>query len=257
MSVSFFLGMRSLYDRLVNRVIKARSLWQVERVETEGLGQEPAEWFTETFITISREPGSGGKPVARLVAKKIGFDLYDKKIIEDVAKSVRQRRVLLESIDERGRSAVEDLIHGAFNPDYVSDVRYIKHLSRVILSAAIKGEVVILGRGANFVTPFDKGLHVRISAPYPVRVERAVKYEKISREKAVQIIKETDLRRKEYIRQYFGKNISNPNYYDLIINTADMNIQDASEHVLLALKNKFPDYAKKRKKLFEELILTF
>lgn len=249
--------MPSLYGRLIERVLKSRSLGQVARVDSKESEGKPEEEFTEPFITISREPGSGGKPVARLIAKNLGFKFYNKKIIEDVSKSVRQRRALLESIDERGRTAVDDLVHSAFNPDYVSDVEYIRHLSKVILSAAIKGEVVVLGRGANFITPFEKGLHVRICAPYLVRVERAVKHEKISREEAVRVIKEVDQRRKDYIQQYFGKNISNPNYYDLVINTADMSIRDAVEHVILALKNKFPDYAKKRRKLFEKLILTF
>lgn len=249
--------MPSLYDRLIEKVIKSRSLWRVERIEGETVDGKPEERFTKPFITISREPGSGGRPVARLIAKQLGFTFYARRIIEDVAKSVRQRRALLESIDERGRTAVEDLVHAAFNPDYVSDIEYIRHLSKVILAAAIKGEVVILGRGANFITPFARGLHVRICAPYLVRVERAVHFEKISREEAVKVIKEVDQHRKEFIRQYFGKNISNQNYYDLVVNTADMSIEDAAEHVVLALKNKFPDYAKKRRKLFEKLILTF
>ena len=107
------------------------------------------------------------------------------------------------------------------------------------------------------ITPFESGLHVRVCAPYTVRVERAIKFEKISKEKAIQIIKETDKKRKEFIGQYFGKDIANPDYYDLVINTADMSIEDAAEHVMLALKNKFPEYAKKRRKLFEKLILTF
>lgn len=246
--------MRHLYDNLVNRFVKAKSLLRVRMQKEE---KKPEDRFTKPFITISREPGSGGKPVAKLVAKQLGFRFYDKQLLEDLSQSVRQRKELLEKINERGRSVVEDLVHGFFNPDYVSDVRYIKHLGQVVLAAAMQGEVVILGRGANFITPFNKALHVRISAPYRVRVDRAVKYEKISREEAVQIIKEVDERRKEYIRQYFGRNISNPNYYDLVINTANISIEDTAEHVVLALKNKFPEYAKKRKKTFEKLILTF
>ena len=250
------IKMSSLYDRLVNKVMQSRALGRVHRLNTEEIDSSQ-DRFSEPFITVSREPGSGGKPVAQMVAKKLHFAFYNKQIVEDLSKSVHQRTVLLESVDERGRTAIEDIIHGIFNPDYVSDISYIEHLSRVILSAAYKGEVVILGRGANFITPFESGLHVRICAPYSVRVERAIKYEKISKEKAIQIIKETDTKRKEFIRQYFEKDITNPDYYDLVINTADMSIEDAAEQVMLALKNKFPEYAKKRRKLFEKLILTF
>ncbi len=248
--------MARTYDKLVNKAFSGSSRVELKRTETLQLDGEEIE-FTQPFITISREPGSGGKPVAKLVSKWLSFDYYNKKLISDLASSARKRKALVQSVDERGRNFIEDMVHSMFNPDYVSDIQYMRYLSSVILSAAIKGEVVILGRGANFVTPFNSGLHVRIQAPYLVRVERAVKHEGISRDKAIHVIKDTDTHRKQFISQYFNKDISNANYYDLVINTADMNIQDAAEHVVLALKNKFPDYAKKRKKLFRKLLLTF
>lgn len=242
--------MQHFYDRLINKVMSSASLQRLKRTGVDEEA-EPAYRFTQPFVTVSREPGSGGKPVARLVAKRLKFKFYNREIIEDVAKSVRQRKALLEGIDERGRTAIDDIIHGAFNPDYVSDTRYIRHLCQVVLSAAINGEVVILGRGANFITPFDKGLHIRVQAPYFIRVERAVKYEKILREEAIQIIKEVDERRKAFIKQYFAKDISSPNYYDVVINTTNMTIEDAASLIIEAFKNKFPDYARRYLKRFE------
>ena len=37
------------------------------------------------IITISREFGSGGRTVGKLVAEKMGYKYYDKEIIEQVA----------------------------------------------------------------------------------------------------------------------------------------------------------------------------
>jgi cytidylate kinase len=249
--------MKNLYDKLVNKVLKSYSLTRYERIESSVEDIEPQERFTQPFITISREPGSGGKPVAKLLAKWLKFEFYDKHLLTDLSRSVRRRKALLKKIDEKGRSAVEDIVQSMFNPEYISDYDYIGHLSSVVLTAALKGEVVILGRGANFITPFEKGLHVRISAPYLTRVERAVEYEKISREEAIDVIKKIDADRRAYISQYFNKDIARSNYYDLVINTKKMNIRDTAEHVALALKNKFPEYAKKRRKLFSKLLLTF
>ncbi len=249
--------MSGLYDRLVNKILTGRRLFRVKRRGDAEERDDFLDRFTLPFITVSREPGSGGRPIAKQVSKWLGYKFYDKKIVEDLSRSVHRREALLKKVDERGRSAIDDIVHGMFNPDYISDTRYIKHLSSVVLSAAVRGEVVILGRGGNFITPRLKGLHVRVSAPYLVRVGRAVKYEKISPRKAKDVIKEIDYKRKKFISQYFNKNISNGNYYDLLINTEDMSIQDAAEHVALALKNKFPDYAKKRKKLFHKLLMTF
>lgn len=246
--------MGRIYDRLINKVFQKKSTVELKRSKAE---TDELEQFKKPFITVSREPGSGGKPVAKRVAKLLGFEFYDKALINDLARSTRKRKVLISSIDESERTVMDDLVHGMFNPDYVSDIQYMRHLSSVIISAAIKGEVVILGRGANFITPFKAGLHVRIQAPYSVRVDRAVEFEGYDREEAIEVIKDVDTKRKKYISQYFNKDISNANYYDLIINTEDMSIKSAAEHVILALKNKFPEYAKRRKKVFSELLLKF
>jgi len=237
--------MHHFYGRLINKVLSSAPFVRLKRSELQEETESPSGRFKKPFITISREPGSGGNPVAYLVAKRLGFTLYDRKIIEDVAKNVHQRRALLESIDEHSRTAIDDIIHSTFNPDYVSDIRYIHSLSSIVLSAAIRGEVVILGRGANFITPFSKGLHVRICAPYLVRVERAVKFEHINREKAINVIRETDKKRKEFIRQYFGKDVSSPNYYDIVINTTSMTIENAASLVIEAFRNKFPKTARR------------
>lgn len=191
------------------------------------------------FITVSRESGSGGRPIAEMVAKALKFELMDENIAEEVAKSAKKRKGLIESVDEKSRGLVTDVIQSVLNPEYISDMTYIRHVTRVILIKAQKGKVVILGRGANFMIPSDSGLRVRIQAPYGIRVKRAIKYEKIDFEKARDIIRKIDTERKEFVRQYFGKNISNANYYDLILNTEHMTLQDARDLILLAFKRKF------------------
>ena len=191
------------------------------------------------FITISRESGSGGKPIAEMVAKALKFELLDESLAEEVAKSAKKRKELIESVDEKSRGLVADVIQSVLNPEYISDMTYIRHVTRVILLKAHKGKVVILGRGANFMIPSGVGLRVRIQAPYNVRVKRAIKYEKIDLDRAREIIRKVDTERKEFVRQYFGKNISNANCYDLILNTEHMTMEDARDLVLMAFKRKF------------------
>lgn len=191
------------------------------------------------FITVSRESGSGGKPIAEMVAKALKFELLDEVLAEEVAKSAKKRKELIESVDEKSRGLVSDVIQSVLNPEYISDMTYIRHVTRVILLKAHKGKVVILGRGANFMIPSGAGLRVRIQAPYNVRVKRAIKYEKIDLDRAREIIRKVDTERKDFVRQYFNKNISNANYYDLILNTEHMTMEDAGDLVLLAFKRKF------------------
>lgn len=207
--------------------------------------------FTEKpSLTIARDPGSGGKPIAELVAKKLGFDFYDDQLVEAVAKSVKKRKKIISQVDERTRSSIEDFVHGLFNPEYVSDTTYVNHLCRVILSLIHKGNVVILGRGANFIAPKNTSLNVLVTAPREVCIERAIKYEKVSKGKAIKIINKITAERKDFVSQYFNKDYANPKYYDLIVNTEYMDIESASNLIISAFRKKFPNFTERAKQTF-------
>lgn len=190
-------------------------------------------------IFISREPGSGGRPVAEMVAQKLGFELFDEKLVEAVSKSAKLRKDLVRSVDEKHRGVIVDIVQSLLNPDYVSDMTYIRHVVKVILARAQKGKVVILGRGGNFIVPPERSLRVRIQAPYKNRVAWAIQFEHIDIDQAKENIAKADEERKQFVRQYFNKNVSNANYYDLVINTANMKLVDARDLIVFAFKRKF------------------
>lgn len=194
------------------------------------------------FIAVSRDPGSGGKPIAELVAKKLGFTFYNKKLIHEIAKSSNTRDDIMQDIDEKARTMIDDLVHNILNPEYVSEQRYFKYLCKVMLTLAQKGKAVFLGRGSNFITPRAYGLHVRVTAPYRVCVARAVQYEKIPYLRAREKVGKTMTERADFVKEYFGKDIVNPKYYDLTINTTYYSIEAASELVINAFKLKFPNF---------------
>jgi cytidylate kinase len=232
-----------LLDDLITKQVKRKEFLLNDRSEENSANrhQEPVK----PFITISREAGSGGKPIAKVIAKKLKYKLYDKKLIEMTAKKSKTRKALIASLDEKDRSFVDDLVHSLLNPDYVSEHEYTKNLFEVILSVARKGSCVILGRGGNFITNQYGGLHVRIVAPFLVRAGYTAQYEKYTIYEARERMKKYDKDRKEFIKQYFGKDPSNANYYDLVINTTYLQVKEATEIILAAFKQKFPDWKKR------------
>ncbi|MEA3355151.1 MAG: cytidylate kinase-like family protein [Patescibacteria group bacterium] len=200
----------------------------------------------EPFITISRESGSGGKLIAKKVAKKLNFKYFDKKLIRLTAKKAKKRKALIATLDEKERNFVEDLVHSLLSPDYVSGQSFIKSLFEVVLSVARKGHCVIIGRGGNFITSQYGGLSVRIVAPFLIRAGYTAQYEKYSLYEARERVRKFDKSRKDYIRQYFGKNAGNANYYDLVINTTNLSIDQAVDIVVEAFKKKFPEWKKSK-----------
>ena len=193
------------------------------------------------FITISRESGSGGKIIARKLAEKLRFKLYDEQLIGLVAKAARKRKSVIARLDEKERTFVDDVIHRLLNPEYVSSQTYIKSLCQTIKALSLKGRVVILGRGANFITSRKDGLHVRVIAPYLVRVGFTMRYEKRKEKEARKKVKKHDWARKVFVKQYFHKNPSNTNYYDLVVNTERLTVDQVVGVIIRAFKQKLKD----------------
>ncbi|MBU1499262.1 cytidylate kinase-like family protein [Patescibacteria group bacterium] len=233
-----------LFDKLIFKQVKRREL--VLQQEGPGVEALARKIKLRPFITISRESGSGGTPIAKLVAKKLRFKFYNKKLIDMIAKQTKKRKVLIESLDEKDRGMVEDIVQSFFNPDYVAGETYFKHLCRVTMTLAKRGNCVILGRGANFITSDYGGLHVRIVAPFLVRAGYTAQYEGYTIYEARERMQKFDKERKDFIKEYFGKDPSNANYYDLVINTEGLKPEAAAEVILTAFKKKFPDWQKYR-----------
>ena len=229
--------MSTNYYPLINKVLNFLSVKEHVTSSSPSLAHESS--FVRPFITIAREPGSGGAPIAKRVAEKLNFEYIDEQIIDEISHSTKRRKAIIEEIDEKSRTKVADMVHSLMNVEYVDDTTYVSELVRVVLTYAYKGKTVILGRGANFYTPFAKGLHVNVVAPYDVRVQRAMDFEGHSKEKAKDVIAEVEKERKDFVKQYFRKNLDKHNAYDLTINTTYFRVEEAANVIIEAFKQKF------------------
>ena len=199
-------------------------------------------------IVISRDPGSGGNLIGKKIAKKLGWQFFNKSLMLKLAEDLGIPADEFAHVDEHSRSWFADSFHAIFNPDYVSDVRYIIHLKKILFHAATLGDMVIVGRGANLILPHDKCIRVRITASFNTRVDSTYKYEnKKSKEEAAQWVRHVEHQRNQFIRQYFGTNPHNPWNYDLVISTDHLSLDQAVDIILNAYLTKFPKEAKRLK----------
>lgn len=238
--------MRIDYYPLVNRMVSTLRL----RERSSAQSTPETHFFEKPFITIAREPGSGGAPIAKRVAERLAFTLHDEEIVEELARSTKKRKNIIREIDEKGRTQVDDIIHSVLNPEYVDEHKYIKVLSKIILSYAHEGNCVILGRGGNFITPAARGLHVNIVAPYEVRVQRAMQYEGFNEKTAKEVLGRVERERKEFVETYFNKKIAHHSAYDLTLNTAYYSIDQAADIIMMAFRRKFPAFKRLKATFF-------
>ena len=209
------------YSNLMNRLVKA----------------SPDEIYPT--ITVSRDSGSGGKAVAKEVAKQLNIKCFDDELIDMVAKKTNINKRLVKALDEKTRSTVKVLIDSFLGLESLPEQTFIKRFATVVLSIAAKQPAVILGRGMNFVLPPTTNFRIRITAPRRVLVKYAMKYEGHSAAKARKIIDKYMKLRHDFVYKYFNKDIHKPHYYDLVINTEYLSIEDAVAVIIAGFKRKF------------------
>lgn len=203
--------------------------WQIARAES------PEEKQGVSIVTLSREPGSGGRIVATRLAEKLGIDIFHQEVIHEIAKSASVSEKLLETLDERGLSTLEDWISSLVHSRYLWPDAYLQHLMKVIGTIGKHGRAVVVGRGANFVLPPEKRFAVRIVAPQPWRIKNVAREFGISKEEAKRRVMRTESDRRAFIRKYFNADIADATNYDLVINTATLRVDDAVNVISSAL----------------------
>lgn len=211
---------RSIHQIVEEQVRK----WQImhsERVEKPEL----------QVITVSREPGSGGQLVAAGIAEKLGLDLFHQEVIHEMAKSTQAETRILETLDEKRLSILEDWISSLIHKRHIWPDEYLQHLMKVIGTIGKHGKAVIVGRGANFILPPEKRFRVRVIAPRKDRISNVAREFNVDMEEAQRHVIKTESERRAFIRQYFNADISDPLNYDLVINTKTSSMDAAARAV--------------------------
>ena len=203
--------------------------WQIMQKE----GKEEKEGVS--VITVSREPGSGGRVVATRLAEKLGIAIFHQEVINEMAKSADVSEKLVETLDERGLSILEDWISSLVHERHLWPDRYMQHLMKVVGTIGKHGRAVVVGRGANFILPPEKRFSVRIVAAQARRIKNVAKEFDMSSEDAKRRVMRTESDRRAFIRKYFNADIADPTNYDLVVNTATLKVDDAVKVISSAL----------------------
>ena len=193
---------------------------QIEKWKTQTQAQVPV-------ITISSEPGSGGRIIARGLAKQLNLNLFDRNIIKEIAESAHISGAVIESMEKERFSGIKDFISSLVNDHYLWPGVYLDHLMKVVAAIASHGNAIIVGRGANFLIPQEDRLSIRVIAPMESRVKHVAKEFGVTHEDAKRRVINRENRRSTFIRQSFNADVADPRNYELVVNTKTLTIDAA------------------------------
>jgi cytidylate kinase len=236
--------MTTTYDpsSLLKILDRQMQQWEMRKRLAEQGGEAARLQFAHLdqgpWITISKSLASGWEEVARRVSGHLGWQVFDREIIEEISQNSNVREMILSRLDERGVRRLEDATLGLALPDYPGQSAFILELRNVIQAVARHGRTILVGRGANWFLDPAYGLRVRILAPLEARSARLERDEAIPAEQARRRIAVDDAQKAEFIRQAFGKDINDPSGYDMILNLGSLAPEAAADCVVAALRRK-------------------
>ena len=201
-----------------------------------------------TVITISREYGSGGRDIGKLVAEKLNIPYYDQEITEIAAKKSGLSNEVLRENDEIATTSIfGNFMAGSYffaNQAYnaneltINDQLYLLE-SQIIQSLAGKGPCVIIGRCADYVLREHKHvLNVFVHADIEFRKKRAVEHYGISPKKIEEFLRKQDKHRAHYHSFYTDQKWKAIENYDLTIDSSRFGIDASVEMIIAAAKIK-------------------
>ncbi len=189
-------------------------------------------------ITISREYGSGGRFIGRLIAEKLGIGFYDSELLTKASNLSGISKACLENYDETKESAFS-YAQGLYGMDMSLGQKVFLAQFDAIKKIAAQESCVIVGRCADYVLKDNSNVvKVFICAPLEDKIERAVTYYKINPAKAASIISKKNKKRKSYYNFYTDKEWGKPDSYDLCINSKN-GIETAVEAICAYTKRRF------------------
>ena len=181
-------------------------------------------------ITISREYGSGGRYIGKLIADKLGIRLYDKEFIEKVAAETGLSEEYIEN-NEQKRDALAGLNNGYYFGLDNSDDLFLKE-SELIKNIANNESCVIVGRCANFILSENKNvLKVFVYSDTDSKIKRATEFYGLSKSNAEKEIKRIDKLRANHYKYYTEKEWKDVTNYDVCINSDVLGVEKAAEMI--------------------------
>lgn len=194
-----------------------------------------AEKDSLPVVTISREPGSGGRIIAQKLADKLNVEVFQQEVLHEMARRAEVSKQMLATMDERGLSILEDWISSLVYDRHMWPDEYLKHLMNVIGTIGKHGRAIVVGRGANFILPPEQRFRVRVTAPQRFRIRKVAQEFTLSEDEARRRVIKTESDRRAFIRKYFNADIADPDNYDLTINTKHLGVDHAVNLIAAAL----------------------
>lgn len=193
-------------------------------------------------ITINRNFGSLGRPIARRLSELLGVNYYDRDIVDATARKMNLPVSTVSRLEEQRRDGFLSMMFplGDDSPEHQKAI--FEAQSEIIRNLAAKESCIIVGRCADYILADDPDvMHVYIYAPYADRLANCVESLGMKKDEAKRMIAAVDKARSAYHKHFTGYLSSDPDHNHIIINSALLEVEGTAQALAAVVKVKYGD----------------
>ena len=190
-------------------------------------------------ITLSRQFGAGGKTLGKMIADRFGYTFADSEIIKSVAEMANVSTHFVETVEKEAggkfskfisRMVSKPLVERVLKDErgYIDEEIYLDYLVLIIAQMADDGNVVILGRGSQYIlNDHPDAHHVLLIDEFENRVQFMMANYDLSKSRAAQVVRAEDKRRKNLYQKLGKTDYDNSSLYHLVLNMSKVSLEQA------------------------------
>ncbi|UCE54719.1 MAG: cytidylate kinase-like family protein [Desulfobacterales bacterium] len=190
-------------------------------------------------VTISRQFGAGGITLGKMIADELGYTFADQDIVERVAKEANVSPHWVETVEKEAGGKLSRFITKMVSKPlvdrilkdergYIDEETYLDYIVLIIAQIADEGDVVILGRGSQYIlNDHPDAYHILLINDFKNRVKFMMEHYDLPHGKASQVVNREDKRRMNLFRKLGKTDYDSSALYHLVLNMGRVNLQQA------------------------------
>ena len=191
-------------------------------------------------VTITRQFGSLGRPIARMVSENLGIEYYDRDIVEMTSKDLNLPVSAISDVEESAKSAFFNMNYplGMGTTSIQDSVFAVQ--KKIIVDLAERESCIIVGRCADHILEDYKNIiHIFIYAPYEARLKNCVERLNMRPDEAKKMIASVDKARESYHRHYCGYVMSDKEHKHVMIDSSLLGVEGTCDILTEIIRKRF------------------
>lgn len=191
-------------------------------------------------VTITRQFGSLGRPIAKKLAELLDIEYYDRDIVEETSKNLGLPVSEISDQEESAGNSFFNMIYPLGMQKSDQQDKIFQEQAKIIRNLADQESCIIVGRCSDYILRNNKNcLNVFIYAPYEARLRNCVDYLRMDSLIAQKMIAKVDKARDKYHKTYAGYLPGDCKCKELMIDSSAFGVEGTAEVLAYAIRKHF------------------